>query len=242
MKSTSLRAVAVWLFLPLLLLTVIWQLNNIYGWSTRWVRYRVQQLAQYGATEWDNHCYGIPMQQYPTDLMIYQQLIWDFKPDVFIETGTYYGGNAFYVATLLEAVNPRAQVLTVDIDAANWKKTLAELQLEGKDRLLQRIHFFEGSSTDPAVLARMKEHIPKDARVMVLLDSDHSRAHVLNELKLYAPLVSLNGYLIVNDTQWGDPLRALEDFLPTTDAFVVDAKVDRFYLSCAHGGFLKRVR
>lgn len=240
MKLNPLRRVALWVLLPLLLLISLWQLNHLFG--ERWVRWRAQQLAQCGVVEWNNHWYGIPMQQYPTDLMLYQQTIWDFKPDVFIETGTNYGGNAFYVATLLEQVNPRAQVLTVDIDAANWNKTLADLKLESKDRLLQRIHFFEGSSTDPAIIARMKERIPEGARVMVLLDSDHSRAHVLNELNLYAPLVTLNGYLIVNDTQWGDPLRAVEDFLATTDAFVADPLQERFSLSCAHGGFLKRVR
>ena len=107
---------------------------------------------------------------------------------------------------------------------------------------MQRIRFFHGSSIDSATIARIKEHIGKDAKVMVLLDSHHSRDHVLNELKAYTPLVTRHSYIIVNDTQWGEPLRAVEDFLTANDEFVADATVDRYAVSCAHGGFLKRVK
>ncbi|OAI47128.1 hypothetical protein AYO44_10145 [Planctomycetaceae bacterium SCGC AG-212-F19] len=242
MKPEGMRTGIMFLVLMLLVLVALGQAAFLLGWTDRWVRHRTQHLAQYGVAEWDNRWCGVTLQQYPEDLMIYQTLIWDVQPDVVIETGTYCGGNALYLANLLEVIKPDAKVLTVDIDASNWKKTLAEANFPGKERLLQRIHFFEGSSTDPAVIAKMKEHIGKDAKVMVLLDSDHSRQHVLNELKAYAPLVTVNSYLIVNDTQWGSPLDAVHDLMATTDAFVVDAAVDKFAVSCGHGGFLKRVK
>jgi cephalosporin hydroxylase len=86
------------------------------------------------------------------------------------------------------------------------------------------------------------DQIPEGAKVMVLFDSDHSKEHVLQELKLYSPLVTLNSYLIVNDTQRGPPLAAVKEFLATADTFVVDPSVDKFAVSCAHSGFLKRTK
>jgi cephalosporin hydroxylase len=228
--------------LPILLMILLAQLAITVGWPDRWMEQQIQLKSQLGGKEWENQWYGIRCQQYPTDLQIYQQLIWEVKPDIFIETGTFCGGNSLYVATLLEMINPKAKVLTIDIDASNWKKTQAELKLEGKDRLLQRIHFFEGSSTDPSIVAKIKEHINKHDKVMVLLDSLHTADHVFGELKAYAPLVTVNSYLIVNDMQWVHPAIATAEFLKTTDEFEVDAAVDKFYLSCAHGGFLKRVK
>lgn len=227
---------------PVVWLAVLLLLAVQFGWWDRLVQYSSQSIAQRGTMEWDNQWCGIQIQQYPTDMMIYQELLWNIKPDVVIETGTFKGGNSFYLASLLEFIKPDAKVLTVDIDSSEWKKTLAEANFPGKDHLLQRIHFFEGSSVDPAILAKLKEHIGKDAKVLVLLDSDHRKPHVLNELKAYTPLVSVNSYVVVNDTQWGHPLEALQEFLKTTDAFVVDAAMDKFSISCAHGGFLKRVK
>lgn len=242
MKQVSLRTLIASLVLLVLVIVALAKVAFIMGWGDEWVKQRTQVLAQQAVREWDNEWYGVLMQQYPSDMMVYQDLVWKVKPDVFIETGTFFGGNALYLATLLEVVNPKAKILTVDIDPQYWKHTLKTLDMPGKEKLLQRIHFFEGSSTDPAVIAKMKEHIGANDKVMVLLDSAHSREHVFAELKAYSPLVSVNSYLIVNDTQWGEPLFALHDFLPTTDHFVVDAEVDRFFVSCAHGGYLRRVK
>lgn len=211
-------------------------------WLDPHVERRVQKLALRKSTEWDNKWFGITIQQYPNDLMIYQELIYQLKPDLIVEAGTFHGGNAIYMATLLDVVNPKGKIITIDIDPQEWQATVAKLDLPGKDRLLQRIAFIEGSSTSPAVFEKVSKLATKDATVMVLLDSLHTKDHVLAEMKLYAPLVTRNSYLIVNDTQWGEPLEAIREFGAEAHGFEVDRKIDHYMVSCAHEGFLKRVK
>ena len=96
--------------------------------SRRWDNYmihRVQQFAQYRTGEFLNTWLGIEIQQYPSDLIVYQELIHNQKPEMIVETGTYKGGLSIYLATVLEHVNPTARVLTVDIDGHNWRETVA---------------------------------------------------------------------------------------------------------------------
>ena len=105
------------LVLPVLCLVVVVQLAFMLGWADTWVQHRMQTLAQQGTFEWENEWSGVTVQQYPTDLMTYQQLIWSVKPDILIEAGTFYGGNAFFLASVLENVKSDAKVLTVDIES-----------------------------------------------------------------------------------------------------------------------------
>jgi cephalosporin hydroxylase len=215
------------------------------------VKHRIQHLSQREETEWRNQWYGVPILQYPTDLMLYQELIERIKPDVIIETGSDWGGNALYLASVLQNVNPQGKIVTVDIDARHWKQSMEKLSIVGKDQLLQRILFLEGDSSSPEIVKQAAQYIPANGRVLVILDSLHTREHVLKELLAYADLVSPDSYLIVNDTQlegWyrsdkmSAPRLAITEFLATTDRFQLDPAMNKFYVSCARDGFLKRVK
>jgi cephalosporin hydroxylase len=116
---------------------------------------------------------------------------------------------------------------------------------------MRRIEFIKGSSTDPKVLERIARQVSSGSRVLVLLDSLHTKEHVLRELRSYSPFVSKGSYLIVNDTHidhtnvvdYGPgPMAAIREFVKTSRAFVVDRSKDRFLITCARSGFLKRTR
>jgi len=202
--------------------------------------------------EHDNPWFGIQMLQFPEDLMLYQRLLHETKPDIVIETGTFNGGLSLYLASLLQVINPQGKIVTVDLDPAGWNKTLSQFTLPGKQSLLDRIVFLEGSSTDPDIVATVKEHVGKNKRVLVILDALHTKEHVLAELKAYAPLVSPDSFIIVNDTQldgkktrFGETCgvtEALQEWSPTNSDFVADASWNRFLASCCHHGIFKRVR
>jgi cephalosporin hydroxylase len=187
---------------------------------------------------------GWPLVKCPFDLWSYHEIIEQTRPTFIVETGTYAGGSALYLADMLELVGG-GHVLSVDITAGG------EDQLPDDDR----ITFVRGrSSVDRRVveLAKEKAHGEK---VMVVLDSDHSKEHVLKELHLYAPLVSMGAYLIVEDTnpdayaQLGfdkrdgaGPAKALKEWQPTNRGFMVDERRERFLFSQNPGGYLKRIR
>lgn len=216
------------------------------------VRKRYQYIAQ-NDQEYLNRWFGVDCIQYPTDLQLYQELLHELKPDVIIETGTNFGGLTLYLAMLQEMTNPEGKILTVDIDPKQFQKTQRELKVSARDKLLGRIHFIEGSSTAPEVIQKMKEQIPAGARVLVILDSLHTKDHVAEELKLYSPFVTKGSYLIVNDTHLGNWLeypsfaspqlkQAVNEFVAVNDSFVIDHAQNRFAVSCAPAGFLKRVK
>lgn len=143
------------ILLPVLTVAVIF-LPYRAGYSDALVKERAQHIAQdsmmSGApSKW----YGVPIWQFPDDLMVYQEIITETKPDVIIETGSYFGGLTIYLATLLEAVNPDGKVLTVDIQTDRVQQALKTLDVKGKERLRERIVVFEGSSTAPEVLQGM---------------------------------------------------------------------------------------
>jgi cephalosporin hydroxylase len=148
---------------------------------------------------------NVPIIKNPLDLWMLQQIAYEVQPDFVIETGTWYGGSALYWAHTLNGMGlENARVLTVDIqDLTNhgassnalWKKY---------------VEFSLGSSTDPKIVSKFAQRV-KGSRVIVNLDSDHSMAHVLRELRLYAPLVSAGSYIAVEDTHI--------DGIPTNPAF-----------------------
>jgi cephalosporin hydroxylase len=209
---------------------------------------RTRQMAQ-NAREWRNGFLGIPIMQYPNDLMTYQQLLFDVKPDIVIETGTAFGGFTLYLAMLLENVNEKARVLSVDLDNESGKLVLTSASV--RQSLKDRIRFFHGSSTDPKIFEQMAA-LAKGKKVFVVLDSLHQRAHVLKELELYSPLVQHGGYVIVNDThlegtEWlpdGDPgpAGAVRDFLLAHPEFKRATLRREFLISCFPAGVLVRAR
>jgi cephalosporin hydroxylase len=182
----------------------------------------------------------------PLDLWMLQQIAWEVQPDFVIETGTWYGGSALYWAHTLNGMGlESARVLTVDIqDLTNqgasshplWKKY---------------VQFFLGSSTDPKIVGRIAEQV-KNRRVIVNLDSDHSMHHVLQELRMYAPLISPGSYIAVEDThldgvpthpeEGPGPMAAVRQFLSEEAGkdFRQDFSREAMVMTSYPGGWLQR--
>ena len=179
---------------------------------------------------------GTPACKCPLDLWMYQEILFHTRPDVIIETGTYLGGSALYLASMCELIG-NGRIITIDVDEKENRPSHP------------RILYLTGSSVAPEVVGRVKAEIADANRVMVILDSDHHKDHVLGELRAYGPLVSEDCYLIVEDTPAGElipnhgpgPSDAIEEFLESNDSFVVDPSCERFLLTFNPGGYLKRV-
>jgi cephalosporin hydroxylase len=202
---------------------------------------------------------GRPIIQYPQDIIAVQELIWDIKPDLIIETGVAHGGSAVFFASLLElnalSGGPKhAEVWCVEIDLRSHNREALVAH-----PMYPRLKIFDGSSVDEEIASVIAEKATKCQRVMVILDSNHTHEHVLGELNLYAPLVSVGSYCVVFDTviedldgvefvdrPWGkgdNPKTAVAEFLKTNSDFVVDYAIDeKLLISVAPGGYLKRVK
>lgn len=196
---------------------------------------------------------GRPVIQLPQDLLAVQELIWGIRPDFILETGIAHGGSLIHSASLLELLGGDGLVVGVDIDIRAHNRREIEAH-----PLARRIRLIEGSSTDATVAAAVRQLARGRKAVMVMLDSDHTHAHVRRELELYAPLVTRNSYLIVFDTviedltddlfpdrRWGkgnNPKTAVREFLKTTDRFVIDDRIaGKLLLTCAPDGYLRCV-
>lgn len=197
---------------------------------------------------------GVPIIQLPADVMATQEVIWSTKPDIIIETGVARGGSVIFMASLL-AVIGKGQVIGVDIDIRPHNRESIE-----EHSMSSRIKLIEGPSTDVDTLEQVKELIPDGANVMVILDSDHSRDHVLEELRSYSPLVTKGNYIVVADTAVGhleadrapkkrskhwskgdEPLAALNIFLDENRGFEVDKVINgKLVMSSSPGGYIVR--
>ncbi|MGI0056055.1 MAG: cephalosporin hydroxylase family protein [Nitrosarchaeum sp.] len=175
----------------------------------------------------------------PTDLWIYQEILYDVKPDLIIETGTMYGGSALFLATICDVIK-KGSIVSIDI---NRKDSFP---------VHERIKYITGSSTDEKTVDQVKNMIKPNDKVMVILDSDHTKNHVLDELKIYSRLVSKDNYLIVEDTainghpvepNFGDgPMEAVKEFLKTHDEFEIDKDKEKFLLTWNPNGYLKKIK
>lgn len=178
---------------------------------------------------------GQPLLKTPFDLWVFQEIVHERAPDLVIETGTWQGGTAFYCASLFDLMD-KGRVVTVDIKKFPTPEH-------------GRIEYLIGSSTAPEIINQIRERIRPGERVMVTLDSDHSREHVLSEMRLYSRFVTPGDYMVVEDTHLngrpvrlgdGDPWAAVQDFLAENDDFVVDTSREKFGMSWNRGGWLKR--
>jgi cephalosporin hydroxylase len=189
---------------------------------------------------------GVPLCKTPNDLWLYQEIIWRVKPDLIVETGTAYGGCSLYLASLLDRIG-NGLVVTIDLAIAQDRPQH------------ERIDYLKGSSTSPAIADIVRDYAREASRTMVILDSCHATEHVAREIEIYAPLVSVDSFLIVEDSnvdgnpvspdyvdfyslQRGGPMKAIEAFLATSDDFVVDPIGDRYFVSFNPKGWLRRVK
>jgi cephalosporin hydroxylase len=191
-----------------------------------------------GRTWLNTRWFGTRVLKCPFDLWVYQELLERIRPELVIETGTADGGSAFFIASCMDLLG-RGRVITIDVD-----------DLAGRPQH-DRITYLHGSSVDPAVVEQVRTAAARAAAVMVILDSDHSRDHVLAELNAYSPVVTEGSYLIVEDTnvngrpvfpRFGPgPHEAVEAFLRGGAAFTRDEECEKFFLTFNPGGYLKRV-
>jgi len=198
---------------------------------------------------------GRPIIAYPQDMVAMQEIIWDVKPDLIIETGVAHGGSVVYYASLLELIGQEGLVLGIDIDIRKHNRDLIEAH-----PMMKRISLIEGSSVSKEIVDQVKKIAASKKRILVSLDSNHTHDHVLAELNLYAPLVSKDSYCVVFDTivedlpadydwsprTWGkgnNPKTAVQEFLKKHDEFMIDKSMnDKLLISVAPDGYLKRIK
>ena len=194
---------------------------------------------------------GRPIIQLPQDIVAIQEIIWTTRPDVIIETGVAHGGSLILSASILELLGGGGQVVGMDVDIREHNRVEIE-----KHPLSKRITLIQGSSIDTHVIDQVKEIVNGKQSVMVMLDSNHTHEHVLEELRLYSPMVTRGCYLVVLDTivedmtddsfpdrPWGvgnNPKTAVREFLRETDRFEVDKELEnRLLLTVAPDGYLQ---
>lgn len=212
---------------------------------------------------------GRPIIQYPQDMVAVQELIWQIRPDLIIETGIAHGGSLIMSASmlalldycdaiengqLLDPAKPRRRVLGIDIDIRRHNREAIEAH-----PLANRIDMLEGSSIDPKILEQVRRQAEGYKTVLVCLDSNHTHDHVLAELEAYAPLVTPGSYCIAFDTVIEDmpddsfpdrpwargnsPKTAVWAFIERHPEFEIDRRIDhKLLVSVAPEGYLKRVR
>jgi cephalosporin hydroxylase len=197
---------------------------------------------------------GRPIIQFPQDIIAMQEIIWSLKPDLIIETGVARGGSCVFYASMLQLLGGEGRVIAIDIDIRPDNRKAIETH-----PMASRIDLLEGSSVSPEIVTRVREAARRARTVLVALDSNHTHAHVRDELLAYAPLVTKGSYLVVFDTviehmpatffpdrPWsvGDnPHTAVQEFLATTDRFVIDTTIDhKLQISVAPGGYLRCVK
>jgi len=200
---------------------------------------------------WQNtRWFGYPVSKYPQDLWTLQEIISEVKPDIIVECGTQFGGSALFMANILDLVG-RGRVVSIDVQYPpihgdhhfDWFKPEGLPVHEG-------ITFLKGSSIAPEIVGRVRSLIRPGDVVLVDLDSNHIKAHVLAEMKVYAGLVSSGSYMIVEDTAlnghptlpgWGEgPFEAVQEFLKTNDQFIIDRSREKFFVTANPGGYLRR--
>jgi cephalosporin hydroxylase len=179
---------------------------------------------------------GYQLLKCPLDLWMYQELLFRTRPDVVVETGTFQGGSALYLACILDQLG-NGEVITIDTTA------------EPNRPLHPRIQYVLGSSIDPGVVSKTRALVA-GRRTMVILDSDHTEAHVHAEMNAYSPLVHVDDYMIVEDTNvnghpaWPEfgpgPMEAVNRFLSARQDFEIDERCERFMMTLNPRGYLRR--
>jgi cephalosporin hydroxylase len=175
----------------------------------------------------------------PLDMWIYQEILFERQPGLIVETGTFFGGSAYFFACMCDMIG-NGRVITIDVQPRQPRRRPQHPRLE----------YRTGSSTSPEIVAGVRDAVEGDERVMVVLDSDHRKEHVLEELAAYSPLVTPGDYLVVEDTNVnGNPVRphhgpgpaeAIQEFIASNDDFYVDDTREKYFMTFNPGGWLRR--
>ena len=196
---------------------------------------------------------GRPIIQYPQDMIAMQEIIWNLKPDLIIETGIAHGGSLIFYASLLEMIG-KGEILGIDIDIRSHNKEEIE-----NHSMYKRISMIEGSSISDETINKVKKYAKGKQTILVVLDSNHTHEHVLEELKLYSQFVSKESYIVAFDTivedmpntffidrPWSkgnNPKTAVWEFLDKNDSFKIDETIqNKLLVTVAPDGYLKRVK
>jgi cephalosporin hydroxylase len=203
-----------------------------------WMIYHQEKIV-FNQVKW----MGVKTLKNVLDCWIYQEILWETRPDVLIEIGSYAGGSTMFFCHLFDIIG-HGQVLSLDIDRTKYQAKHP------------RLTDITGDCSNPSIVAQVKA-LCEGKRAMVIHDGDHTRDAVLRDLKLYAGFVPVGGYLIVEDgvvdlftseaspkLGWAEegPMKAVEAFLKEDDRFVVDEERERYVMTYNPKGYLKRVR
>ncbi|MGI0086243.1 MAG: cephalosporin hydroxylase family protein [Nitrososphaerales archaeon] len=192
---------------------------------------------------------GRPVVQMPEDLLMVQEVIHKVRPDVIVETGVAHGGSSVFYASLFEIFS-HGRVISIDVEIRpHNRKALEEHPLK------KRITLIEGSSTAPETLQAVRASIAPNEKVMVILDSNHTKDHVLSELRMYSPLVGAGSYIVAADgnmedlhdvpggkPEWAtdNPKAAIHEFLVSHPEFEIDPEPTRLGITYWPDGYLRR--
>lgn len=232
--------------------------------SRQWLQQAFGKMFMYNFS-----CLGRPIIQLPNDMVAMQELIWETKPDLIIETGIAHGGSLILSASMLALLDmcdaiesgttldpkrTKRKVLGLDIDIRQHNRDAIEAH-----PMSSRIQMIQGSSISPYVIGQVKEIAQGYKTILVCLDSNHTHEHVLAELEAYAPLASVGSYCVVFDTivedmpnemfpdrPWGpgdNPKTAVWEYLKTHSEFEIDKSIQhKLLITVAPDGYLKKVK
>lgn len=214
--------------------------------GNEWVKAAAENKLSY-EVDW----LGIPVIQTPEDLILVQELIFKTKPDFIVETGIAHGGGLIFYASLLELMG-HGQVIGIDIEIREHNRKAIEAH-----PLFKRIELIEASSVSNDMMNTLRQKMPQGSKVLVFLDSDHTKPHVLKELELYQEFIIPGYYIVVFDTITSlladagvadkkyinnTPMEAVKEFLAKNDSFVIDKEFNKLFVSYSPDGYLKRIK
>lgn len=209
-----------------------------------WLKLSAEQKVMY-----EPRWMGIQLIQLATDLIATQEVLWNVKPDLVIETGIAHGGSLVLSASILELIG-KGSVLGIDVDIREHNRKNIDAH-----PMRKRIDMIQGSSIAPEIVAEVKKRAEGAKSVVVFLDSNHSTEHVAAELEAYAPLVTPGSYIVAGDgaqafvsdiprgkPEWknDNPLIAIHDFLKRHPEFEIDRSMERFGACQSPDGYLRR--
>ncbi|MGY3923299.1 cephalosporin hydroxylase family protein [Aeromonas jandaei] len=239
--------------------------SELFDTSLHWML----EVARVGSYTYNFQWMGRPIIQYPQDIVAMQEIIWEVRPDLIIETGIAHGGSLVFSASMLahldmcdaiqagKMIDPRIskrKVIGIDIDIRVHNREVIDAH-----PMRSRIEMIQGSSIAPEVVEKVKTLSRSYERILVCLDSNHTHEHVLAELEAYAPLVSKGSYCVVFDSViehmpdefcqgrlWGkgnNPKTAVWQYINEHDQFVIDTAIPaKLQITVAPDGFLKRIK